>query len=218
MELKSDESDQEDRISKIGDIKYFLDDFQVYFYYDNINNVKKYPFTNCRFEYAPDMYKKQNNQEYKSNLEKILSLDDISNQYSSGNVSELKELPTKIFSHEAPGWYSPRTFLVGYGTIQTTTEKVLYERFNYYCLVTVYFNFESDESIEFAPFNILLKEHEPGQEEVVGVETGPWCRIESKKWRSGLKPGDTDHRGFFKITSVEDHLGFLSVEKDVRKK
>jgi len=217
MELKSDKSDQEDRISKIGDIKYFLDDFQVYFYYDNIN--KKYPSTNFRFEYAPDMYKKQNNQEYKSNLEKIIRLNYNSNQYSSENFSKLDELPTNIFNIGAPGQYSPRTFLVGYGTIETTTEETSYERFNYYCLVTVEFKFKFDESIEFYPFNILLKEHEPGQEEDVGVETGTRCKIERKEWESGLKPGDTDHRGFFKITSVEDHLGILSGdEKNVRKK
>ena len=216
MELKSDNSDQEDRIKKIGDIKYFLDDFQVYFYYDNIN--KKYPKTNFRFEYAPDMYKKQNNQEYKSNLEKILSLNYNSNQYSSENAAKLENLPTNIFNIEAPSQYSPRTFLVGYGTIQTT-EKVAYERFNYYCLVTVRFLYNEDESIEFYPFNILLKENKPGQEEVVGVETGTWCKIEREEWERGLKPGDTDHRGFFKITSVEDHLGILSGdEKNVRKK
>ena len=216
MELKSDDSDQEDRIKKIGDIKYFLDDFQVYFYYDNIN--EKYPRTKSRFEYAPDMYKKQNNQEYKSNLEKILGLNKYKNQYVSENNLKLETLPTNLFDEGAPSWVSPRTFLIGYGTIQTT-EKVGYERFNYYCLVTVAFLHDSDESIELYPSKILLKEHEPGQEEVIGVETGPWCKIQRKEWERGLKPGDTDHRGWFKITSVEDHLGILSGdEKNVRKK
>lgn len=47
--------------------------------------------------------------------------------------------------------------------------------------------------------------NKPGQEEVIRVESGTWCKIERKKWESGLKPGDTDDRGFFKITSVEDN-------------
>ena len=216
MEIKSDGSDQEERIKKIGDMKYFLDDFQVYFYYEDIN--KEYPFSHSRFEYAPDMYKKQNNQEYKSNLQKILSLNNNSNQYSSENNLKLDTLPTNLYDIGAPSGVSPRTFLVGYGTIQTT-EKVAYERYNYYCLVTVAFLHDSDESIELYPSKILLKEHEPGQEEVIGVESDTWCKIKRKEWESGLKPGDTDHRGFFKITSVEDHLGILRAdEKNVRKK
>jgi len=206
METKPDDSDLEERIEKIGDMKYFLEDFEIYFYYDDIN--KKYPHSHSRFEYAPDMYKKQNNQEYKSNLEKILSLNYNSNRYSSENYLKLDALPTNLYDIGAPSGVAPRTFLVGYGTIQTT-EKVAYERFNYYCLVTVAFSYNSDESIELYPFKILLKEEELGQEEVIGVESGTWCKIERKEWESGLKPGDTDHRGFFKITSVEDYLGIL---------
>jgi hypothetical protein len=214
MELKPDGSDEEERIEKIGDIKYFLDDFQVYFYYRDINK-KKLGYGNSRFGYPINQ---KFDQEYKSNLEKILSLDDTSNQYSDNNYHQLEKLPTNIFDIGSPGFSPPITFLVGYGTIQTT-EKVKYERFNYYCLVTVEFKYDSDESIELYPFKILLKEGEPGHEQVMGVESGTWCKIERKQWESGLKPGDNDHRGFFKITSVEDTLGILSGdEKNVRKK
>ncbi len=214
MEIKSDGSDEEERIKKIGEMKYFLDEFQVYFYYGDINK-KGNSYLITRFEYSPNQ---KFNQEYKSNLEKILSLNYNSNQYSDNNYQQLEKLPTNIFDLGAPGPVAPKTFLVGYGTIQTT-EKVAYERFNYYCLVTVEFRHNSDESIEFYPFKILLKEEELGQEEVIGVESGTYCKIERKQWESGLKPGDTDHRGFFKITSVEDHLGILrGYEKYVRKK
>ena len=223
MELKSDDSDQEDRIKKIGDIKYFLDDFQVYFYYEDIN--EKYPFSHARLNYGPnqkiDLW---SNKEYKSNLEKIYKLSYNTNKNASKNYDQLNKVDLAnlgnllIPSGVGKNRVNSETFLVGYGTIQTT-EKVSYERFNYYCLVTVAFLHDSDESIELYPSKILLKEHEPGQEEVVGVETGTWCKIERKEWERGLKPGDTDHRGFFKITSVEDHLGILSGdEKNVRKK
>jgi hypothetical protein len=218
MELKSDGSDSEERIKKIGEMKYFLDEFGVYFYYEDIN--ERYPYSGSRFEDAPNQPGAWNSphKEYKSNLEKILRLNYTSNQYSDNNFKQLSELPTKIFDLGQPGRVSPRTFLIGYGTIQTT-EKVKYERFNYYCLVTVAFLHNFDESIELYPFEILLKESEPGQEEVVGVRSGIYCKIDREQWESGLKPGDTDHRGFFKITSVEDHLGILRAdEKNVRKK
>ena len=153
-----------------------------------------------------------------TNLEKILSLNYNSNQYSSENYLKLDTLPTNLYDIGAPSGVAPRTFLVGYGTIQTT-EKVAYERFNYYCLVTVAFSYNSDESIEFLPFDILVKESEPGQEEVVGARSGIYCKIDREQWEIGLKPGDTDHRGFFKITSVEETLGILrGYEKYVRKK
>jgi hypothetical protein len=213
MELKSDDSDAEERIKKIGEMKYFLDEFQVYFYYGDID--KRYPSTHSRFSHSPNQ---QFDREYQSNLEKILGLNQNSNQYADQNCQWMQDLPTNMFDLGQPAAVSPRTFLVGHGTIQTT-EKVAYERFNYYCLVTVNFLYNADESIELYPFEILLKEEEPGQEEIVGVDSGIWCKIERKQWESGLKPGDTDHRGFFKITSVEDTLGILSGnEKNVRKK
>ena len=221
MEIKSDGSDQEERIKKIGDMKYFLDEFGVYFYYENIN--EEYPYSNSRLNYANK--KIDSNEEYKSNLEKIHNLNRITNEHHSENNKQLDKLKVEKqnigYLLDSSGYASSRdstTFLIGYGTIQTT-EKVAYERFNYYCLVTVRFLYDNDESIELYPFKILLKEEEPGQEEVIGVESGTWCKIERKEWERGLKPGDTDHRGFFKITSVEDHLGILkSYEKNVRKK
>lgn len=218
MELKSDGSDSEERIEKIGDMKYFLDEFGVYFYYEDIN--ERYPSTHYRFEFAPNHPGNWNSphKEYKLNLEKILGLNQNSNQNSNQNYQSIKELPTNMFDEYSPNILGGKTFLIGYGTIQTT-EKVAYERFNYYCLVTVAFLHNSDESIELYPFEILLKESEPGQEEVVKVRSGIYCKIDRKQWESGLKTGDTDHRGFFKITSVEDTLGILSGnEKNVRKK
>jgi len=213
MELKSDGSDAEERIKKIGEMKYFLDEFQVYFYYDDID--KRYPSTNYRFDFTKNQ---KFNQEYKSNLEKILGLNQTSNQNSDQNYQSIKELPTNMFDEYSPNIVGAKTFLVGYGNIQTT-EKVAYERFNYYCLVTVAFSYNSDESIEFLPFDILVKESEPGQEEVVGARSGIYCKIDREQWEIGLKPGDTDHRGFFKITSVEETLGILrGYEKYVRKK
>jgi hypothetical protein len=204
MELKSDRTDAEDRIKKIGDIKYFLDDFSVYFYFENI----KKRFSNSKLHQAdfqvPD--KKMRTQEYKSNFEKIVSLNLNSNQYASKNFEKLNTLPTNIYDLGRPPVNSARSFLIGYGTFQDGTEQVSYERFNYYCLVTVEFRWDDDQSIKLYPFQILLKEHEPGQEEVIGVDQGQWCKIKREEWERGLKPGDTDHRGFFKITSVEDHL------------
>jgi hypothetical protein len=210
METKPDDSDLEERIEKIGDMKYFLEDFEIYFYYEDIN--KKYPQTDRRFEIGPNQKIESwqsPNKEYKSNLEKILGLVKVENRHSSENYKKLDQSGHSGFINHTYGKppYT-ETFLVGYGTIQTT-EKVAYERFNYYCLVEISFLYNSDESIELYPFKILLKEEEPGQEEVIGVESGTWCKIERKEWESGLKPGDTDHRGFFKITSVEDYLGIL---------
>lgn len=221
MEIKSDGSDQEVRIKKIGEMKYFLDEFQVYFYYDNVS--EEWPFTKYRFGDILNGINKKigSNEEYKSNLEKIFKLSNITNKHHLENRDQLGEDLIKNIGHflKRAGYaHHSTTFLIGYGTIQTT-EKVAYERFNYYCLVTVDFLYNADESIEFYPSKILLKEGEPGQEEVIGVESGDWCKIERKQWESGLKPGDTDHRGFFKITSVEDTLGILSGnEKNVRKK
>lgn len=223
-EIKSDDSDLVERIKKIGEVKYLLDDFQINFGYANL--AKEYPFVVGNLSYGPN--KKLDlryNKEYKSNLEKVYNLTAMVNPDSGENFQALEigglqneiENITQLLFHTGKNSPKYETFLVGYGTIEAK-EKIesewgdpsklnSYERYNYYCLVTVGLLYNTDESIELYPSRILVKAGEkPNEEEIIRCDRGPWCKITRKEWEMGLKPGDTDHRGFFKIDSVEDYL------------
>jgi len=237
LERKPDDSDIEERIKKVGDVRYLLDEFQVYFYYYNLLGPSY--ATHSRLRYGPNKkIDTWSNKEYKDYLLKIWNLWSVDNPYSDENAEKLLSFETEFNNIKdlvAPtgGESSPnaKTFLVGYGTVQSK-ERIEsewghsyklthpYERYNYYCLVTVVYsnkNLNGDDSIELWPSKILVKSGDkPGMDEVITTDKGIWCKIEREEWQRGLKSGDTDHRGFFRIDSVEDYQ--LPDMKDARKK
>jgi len=227
LERKPDDSDIEERIEKVGDVRYLLDEFQVYFYYYNLGGPSY--DTHSKLSYGPNKkIDTWSNKEYKDNLWKVYDLWSVDNPYSDENAEKLESFKSEFFNIQKLTAYSggegspdTQTFLVGYGTVQTKEEFESdlsrsynlvnpYEKYNYYCLVTVAYRprgLSGDESIELYPSKILVKEGDkPRMDQVIYTDKGIWCKIDRSEWERGLKSGDTDHRGFFRIDSVEDYL------------